>query len=140
MNVTPADLAKLALERHRLPWNWSLQFAALILFCLTLLFHSPLFLTATIILCATGFLSLNMDEPPDNRWFRFVKAGIEWEKDWIAAPWNWAKWTKFIFIFIITIVFLWALWTREAATLGLILGFAVLIRVVVENMKNGIEP
>ncbi|NDV19628.1 hypothetical protein GO013_09375 [Pseudodesulfovibrio sp. JC047] len=140
MTITPSDLFQLATQRHRQPWNWSLHFTALISCCLAVLFHSPFFLTATIILGAVGFLELRMKTTPNTRWFRFVHAGIEWEKDWFATPWNTGKWTRFLLVFCIAIFFLWALWSRELAALALIIGFGALIRVMVENYKNGIKP
>lgn len=140
MTVTPSELFDLALARHRQPWNWSLHFAALVLFCLMLLGHSYLLLASSLILLGTGFFSLNLDEPPKNRWFNFVAAGVIWEKNWVAAPWNWVKWSRLLFVSCISGVSIWALWTCELATLGLLVGFAVLARVVKENMANGIKP
>lgn len=140
MVVTPAELAELALKRHREPWNWTIQFAALPLACLTFLTHSYLLAATTLILISAGFLHLKMDEAPDNRWFRFVHAAVEWEKNWIAAPWNWYKGLRFLFFLLVSALTIWALWTHELATLGLLLGFAVLVRVVRENKQDGIEP
>ena len=37
-------------------------------------------------------------------------------------------------------VTVWALWTRELATLGILAGFAYLAKVVRENKANDIDP
>lgn len=138
--VTPAQLLNLALERHHQPWNWSLHFVALWLFGLTLLFHSYLLLAATFIILGTGLFQLNLSQNPGNRWFSFVDDGVEWEKNWIAAPWGFYKWRRFLFILVVTGILIWALWTREYATLLLIVGFAYLVTVMVENKSSGIDP
>ena len=140
MVVTPSELVALALRRHMEPWNWSFQCAALCLFCLTLLFHSYLLLAAALILLGTGFFRLGLDDPPDNRWFQFVRRALEWEKNWIAAPWNWYKIRRFGFALTVAAITVWALWTSESAAIGLIVGFAVLARVVAENRGKGIDP
>lgn len=140
MIVTPSELVGLALARHREPWNWTLHFAALWLLCPALLFHSALFLAAALILSGAGFFRLGLGAPPDNRWFRFVRRCLEWEKNWIAAPWNRHKTGRFVFALAAAVAVVWALWTREPAALALIIGFAVLARVVAENRKNGIDP
>lgn len=140
MNITPQELFRLAIERHREPWNWTLQFAAAVVFCLALLFHSSLLVTAALILFGVGFMKLHMDEPPDNRWFRFVARSVEWEKNWESTPWTWIKITKCMFVLAATGLLLWALWVREPATLGLFFGFVVLYKVMLENIDSGIEP
>lgn len=140
MVVTPSELFNLALSRHRQPWNWTLQFAALGLLCLTLLFHSFLFLAAAVIFFGTGFFQLGLDDPPENGWFRFVAAGVEWEKNWVAAPWNWHKIWRFGFVLLVSAALIWALWVREPAALAIFVGFAVLARVVFENKDGGIVP
>jgi hypothetical protein len=140
MIVTPSELVALALARHREPWNWTFHFAALGLLFPTLLFHSYLFLAAALILFGAGFFRLDLDVPPDNRWFRFVHRGLEWEKNWIAAPWNRHKTGRFAFALATAVITIWALWTREPAALALIVGFTVLAFVVAENKKKGIDP
>ena len=140
MTVTPSELASLALARHMEPWNWTLQFSALALLSPTLLFHSYLLLAATLILFGTGFFRLHLDDPPDNRWFRFVHQAQEWEKDWLAAPWNWYKIKRFVFAILVAAATVWALWTSEPAAIGLIVGFAVLTRLVAKNKQDGIDP
>ena len=140
MIITPAELFTLALKRHQQPWNWSLQFSALWLFGLTLLFHSYLLLAVTFIIVGTGFFQLNLPKNLENRWFSFVEEGIEWEKNWIAAPWNFYKWKRFLFVLFVAGVLVWALWSREYASLLLITGFAYLVKVMVENKSAGIEP
>jgi len=139
MAVTPAELFALALERHRQPWNWSFQFAAVWVFGLTLLFHSYLLLAVTLIFFGAGFFHLDLPPVPGNRWISFVKKGVEWEKNWIAAPWNLIKWKRFLFVVVVSGVLVWALWTREYAALGLILGFACLVKVMVDNKAAGID-
>ena len=140
MVVTPSSLFALALARHRLPWNWSLHLAAQVLFGLTLLAHSYLLLAATLILFGTGLLELDLPEPPDHWWFRFVHRGVEWEKNWAAAPWNRVKWTRLLLTVLLCGVAVWALWVRELATLMLLAGFAALVRVMLQNRESGIDP
>lgn len=77
---------------------------------------------------------------PDNRWLAFVKRGITWEKNWIAAPWNWPKWWRFTFFLFIAAVFVWALWVLELAALMLLGTLAYLWTVMLENKAAGIEP
>lgn len=140
MTITPAHLFELAIERHRQPWNWTSQFTALGLFCLTLLLHSYLLLAATLIFFGAGFFRMQLPEPPNNRWFRFVTAAVEWEKDWIAAPWNWDKSWRFGLALIMTIAAIWAFWKQEPAAIALLICFAFLARVVFENKNAGIDP
>ncbi|WP_419785670.1 hypothetical protein [Pseudodesulfovibrio sp.] len=139
-NDTSSGLAALALARHRSHWNWTLHLAGLVVLALSLLLHGPLTASAGLILLGAGFFS--WPEPPhtDGRWQRFVRAGIEWEKDWIAAPWNRRKWIPFLAALLIGGYILWALWVRELASLALLIGFAVLLRVRKENKENGIDP
>ncbi|MCJ2165860.1 MULTISPECIES: hypothetical protein [unclassified Pseudodesulfovibrio] len=139
MAVTPSELFDLALVRHRQPWNWSLHCASMVLFCLTLLAHSYLLLASSMILFGTGFFSLNLGDPPQNRWFGFVAACVEWEKNWVAAPWNWVKWSRLLFVVCLAGAIAWVLWTRELAGIGLLVGFAALVRVVKENKDNGVD-
>ncbi len=140
MAVTPADLYSLALERHRQPWNWSLQFAALWLSGLTLLFHSYLLLATALIFSGTGFFRLSLPDPPENRWFAYVDRCVEWEKNWLAAPWNFYKWGRFLFVLALGSALIWSLWTRELAALGLVMGFVCLMRVRGANRTDGIDP
>lgn len=140
MVVTPSALFALALARHREPWNWTLQSAGLACLFPTLFLHSYLFLAAALILFGAGFFRLGLDQPPDNRWFRFAARALEWEKNWMAAPWNRHKIGRFCFALLASACLIWALWTRELAVLTLAAGFAVLARVVAENKKNGIAP
>lgn len=140
MVVTPSELAALALARHQEPWNWTFQAAGLCLLCPALFFHSFLFLAAALIFLGAGFFRLQLGPPPDNRWFRLVHNALEWEKNWLAAPWNRYKIIRFAFVIGTSIALTLALWTREAAALALLLGFAVLARVAVENKQNGIDP
>lgn len=140
MAFAPSDLAQLALRRHREPWNWTFHFTALCMLCTALLLHSSLLTAAALIFFGTGFFPLNLDPPPDNRWFRFVRRAVEKEKNWAAAPWNRHKTGWFCLGLAIVSIVIWALWVREPATLALLLGFAVLARVVEENRRGGIDP
>ncbi len=140
MTVTPSSLFALAVSRHRQPWNWSLHVAALVLFCLALLTHGYLLLAASFVLLGVGFFELKLPDQPDNRWFRLARRGVEWEKNWAAAPWNRVKWTRLLIFAALASLSVWALWVRELATLMLLAGFAVLVRVMRENRKSGIDP
>ena len=140
MVVTPSELLSLALARHREPWNWTLQSAALACLCPALYFHSPLFLSATLVLFGVGFLRLEMGQPPANRWFRFVDRALVWERNWLAAPWNWPKTWRFCFVILAITAVGWALWASDLAALALAAGFGVLARVAAENKENGIDP
>nr|WP_319583089.1 hypothetical protein [uncultured Pseudodesulfovibrio sp.] len=100
--------------------------------------HGYLMLAASLILLGVGFFELKLDEPPDNRWFRFVRRAIDWEKNWGAAPWNRVKWTRLLFALLVAGFTVWALWVRELAGLMLVAGFAVLAWVVRQNRENGI--
>jgi hypothetical protein len=139
MVVTPSSLFALAVSRHRQPWNWSLHLAALILFGLALFAHGYLLLAASLILLGAGFFDLRLDGPPDNRWFRLVRSGVEWEKNWSAAPWNRVKWSRLLFAVLAAGLCVWALWARELAAVMLLAGFAVLAWVVRQNRENGID-
>lgn len=140
MAVTPSELFDLALSRHRQPWNWTLHLAGLCGLGLTLLLHSPLLLAASLIMFGAGFFQ--WPEPPglDSRWFRFTRQAVEWEKNWIAYPWSVHKWAWFLLTLFTVFVTVWALWTRELATLGILAGFAYLAKVVRENKANDIDP
>jgi len=140
MSITPHQLFRLAIRRHREPWNWTLQFAAAIAFCQAMLFHNSLFFATALILFGTGFMRLCMTKPPDNRWFRFVARFVEWEKNWESTPWTWSKVMKFTGVLVILVLLFWALWVRELATIGLIFGFCVLHNVMRQNIENGIKP
>ncbi|MEZ7196143.1 hypothetical protein [Pseudodesulfovibrio karagichevae] len=128
------------MSRHRQPWNWSLHLAALVLFGLALFTHGYLLLAASLILLGAGFFELGLDGPPDNRWFRFVRGGVEWEKNWSAAPWNRVKWSRLAIVVLVGGLSVWALWTQELAAVMLLAGFAVLAWVVRQNRENGIDP
>lgn len=140
MAVTPSSLFGLAVSRHRQPWNWSLHCAGLSLFALALFTHGYLVLAASLILLGTGFFELDLGAPPENLWFRFVHRGVEWERNWSAAPWNRGKWWRLLMAVVLAGVTAWALWVRELATLMLLVGFAVLIRVRQRNRDAGIDP
>lgn len=140
MPISPSELSALAQARRREPWNWTSQFVALAFLCPTLFFHSSLALAATLIFFGVGFFRLELPAPPDNRWFRFVHRAIEWEKNWLAAPWSWYKSWRFGFVLLAATAVARALWTRDLAMLALIAGFGVLARVARENKKNGIDP
>lgn len=139
MLPSPKHIFSLALERHRQPWNWTFQFASLWLFGLALLFHSYLTLAASFILLGTGFFHIHVPVP-DNRWFAFVVRSVEWEKNWIGAPWNWYKLWRLIASLLIGGITVWALWTRALAALMLIIALAYLWQVMIENKDAGIEP
>ncbi|MBG0790681.1 MAG: hypothetical protein H0S80_09315 [Desulfovibrionaceae bacterium] len=140
MAVTPSELLTLALARHREPWNRTLHAASLACLCPALFLHSYLLVAAALILLGAGFFRLGLGAPPDNRWFRFTARAVEWEKNWLAAPWNWSKIWRFCFAVIAATALVWALWTGDMAALALAVGFGVLVRVAVENKKNGINP
>jgi len=140
MAVTPSEIAALALARHRGPWNWTLHLAGLAVLCLSLLLHGPLTASAGLILLAAGFFRWPEPVRPQTRWLRFVHAAVEWEKDWVAAPWNRHKWLWFLLALLVSGYAVWALWTRELASLSLLAGFAVLWRVMRENKENGVDP
>ncbi len=140
MPVTPAQLLSLAIARHHQPWNWSLHFAALLLLCLALLFHGYLLLAAAMILFGAGFFPLNLSTPKKNRWFAFVQRRIEAQKDWTAQPWTGPKVLRLTILCMVLLYAAWALWVREWASLGLLLGFAALYPLIAENRAGGIKP
>ncbi|BCS88597.1 hypothetical protein [Pseudodesulfovibrio sediminis] len=140
MVTSPSELFDLALKRHRQPWNWTLQFAGIMLLGLTLAAHSYLLLAASMILFGAGFYELHMPEPSENLWFRFVSGGIQWEKNWVATPWTFGKIFKCCVTLALLAVTVWALVVREIGTIGLLIGFLALARVVVENRDSGVEP
>lgn len=140
MSVTPSHLFALAVERHREPWNWTLHFASLFGFALTLFLHSYLLLATSLILFGAGLFNLDMPDMPDTRWRRFVRQAVEWEKNWIAYPWTFYKTWRFVFAVAVAAFLIWALWVREPSALALLLGFACLARVVRENKDAGIDP
>ena len=140
MAVTPSELLALAIKRHRSPWGWTVHFAGLAVLILALPTHSGLVLSAAIILLGAGFFRWPEPTRTDTRWHRFVHRGVEWEKNWIAAPWNRYKWLRLLFFLLIAGVTTWALWTRDIAILALLAAFAYLIRIVRENRDLGIDP
>jgi hypothetical protein len=140
MTVTPNQILTLALRRHRIPWNWTFHFVSLGAFALTLLFHSYLMFAATTILFGAGFFDLQLPPMRDNRWHHFAHAGIEWEKNWIASPWNWSKVWRFLFVLTIACVTIWALWTQDAAVLALLTGYAVLMRSCAKILQAALIP
>lgn len=140
MATTPAEVFALALARHRLLWNWTAHFAALCLFAFTLLFHSYVLLAVTLALFGAGFYELGLPEMKDGRWRQFVLRMIEWEKNWIAAPWIWGKWWRFLFICSVVLVVVWALWTGNPPVIMVLISFAYLSHVVRENKKRGVDP
>lgn len=139
MAVTPSELFGLALKRHREPWNWTLHCASLLAFALTLLLHSYLLFATSLILLGAGFFDLKMPEPPKNRWFKFAEEGVEWEKDWVAYPWTFRKIWRFAFVVLVSLIVCWVLVTRELSALGMLMGFAYLIKVVRDNRESGID-
>lgn len=140
MTVTPSHLFDLAVRRHREPWNWTLHFAALVGFALTLLLHSYLMLAASLILFGAGLFDLGMPDLPDNRWGRFVHDAVEWEKNWAVMPWTFRKTWRFAFVVVVALICTWALWVREPSALGLLIGFAYLVKIYRENRESGIDP
>jgi len=140
MVVTPSEIFELALERHRRPWNWTLHFAGLAGLALTLLLHSYLMLATTLIVMGAGFFELNLPPMKIGRWRRFATAGVEWERDWLAAPWNWRKIWRFGVFLIILIIVIVSLWMQEPVAVSLIIAFAYLAKVVRENIEGGIDP
>lgn len=140
MTVTPSDLVRLALERHRMEWNWTAHFAALVCLALALLLHSGLLLAAALILLAAGTFDAGLPPMRAGRWQRFVRRGVEWEKNWAAASWDLGKSARFIIFMVGCVVSVWALWTRELATLGLLVGLGLLYWVMLDNLSGGIDP
>lgn len=140
MAVTPSEIFALALERHRQPWNWTLHFAALVGFLLTLVLHSYLMFAATVIVFGAGFFDLHMPLMQEGRWQRFMHDGVEWEKNWIAAPWNWRKTWRLLVVLGMIYTTIWAFWTREPVAISLIIAFIYLAKVVRENIEGGIDP
>ncbi|WP_238528154.1 hypothetical protein [Pseudodesulfovibrio mercurii] len=128
------------MSRHRQPWNWSLHAAALVLFGLALFAHGYLLLAASLILLGAGFFELDLPAPPENWWFGLARRGVEWEKNWSAAPWNRVKWSRLLGALLLAGVLVWGLWVRELAALGLLFGFAVLVWVMRRNREDGIDP
>lgn len=140
MALTPTDILSLALTRHRLPWNWTAHFAALGVFAFTLLLHSYILLAVTLACFGAGFFELGLPDMKEGRWKRFVTRMVEWEKNWIAAPWNRGKWWRFLFVLMVAAVTVWALWTGNPPLLALLVAFAYLARVVKENKEAGVDP
>lgn len=140
MVTTPSDIRKLAIRRHQSTWNWTLHFAAVIGFCLTLLFNSYILLACSVILFGAGFFHLNLPVLKQTFWTRFVARAVEWEKNWIAAPWNFYKIWRFTVVLLLAAVIIWALWTSDAVVLALFAGFGFLIYVVRDNIAGGIKP
>ena len=138
--MTPSDLLRLALERHRRPWNWTLQFAGLVCFALALLFHSYLWLAVSLILAGAGFFELRLPEPGDSAWFRFVRGRVEWEKNWAAFPWTWRKGWRFGAVVLLSMAAMWAMWTRDLAVLTLMVAMGALVAVARKNREQGIDP
>lgn len=140
MAVTPSEILALAIERHRRPWNWTLHFAGLVGMALTLLLHSYLMFAVALITAGAGFFDLKLPPMTESRWKHFVNDGVEWEKNWIAAPWNWRKIWRFGFFLLVAAFSIWALWAQEPVAVSLILAFTYLLKVVRENKKGGVDP
>jgi hypothetical protein len=140
MTLTPSDIFVLALRRHRTPWNFTVQAAAMGCFVLTLLLHSFLLLATSLIFFGAGFFELPLPEMGDGRWRRFVMAMIEWEKNWSSLPWTFRKWARFICVLILACVLLWALWAVDILVLCLFAAFGYLAHIVAENRDAGIDP
>lgn len=140
MAVTPSEILALAFERHRLPWNWTLHFAGLAGLALTLLLHSYLMFAATLIVMGAGFFELNLPPMKNGPWHRFVVAGVDWERNWLAAPWNWRKTWRFAVFLLVAAIIIVSLWAQEPVAVALIIAFAYLAKVVRENIEGGIDP
>lgn len=140
MVATPSDIRDLALARHQQVWNWTAHFAALCFLGLTLLLHSYLLLAVTMALFGAGFFEMGLPPMKQCRWRRYVLRMVEWEKNWIAAPWNRVKWLRFLFVAAVAAVTVWALWTQSPPVLAVLAGFGYLARVVKENREAGIDP
>lgn len=140
MVATPSDILSLALKRHRLVWNWTAHFAALCFLSLALLLHSYLLFAVSTALFGAGFFEMGLPEMADCRWRRYVARMVEWEKNWVAAPWNWPKWWRLLFVLALASVTVWALWTQNPPVLAMLAAFAYLARVVKENREAGIDP
>jgi len=140
MPVTPSEILTLAIQRHRQPWNWTLHFCGLAGFALSLMLHSYLLFAASLIIFGAGFFELGLPPVKENRWLRFVHEAVEWEKNWIAAPWNWQKIWRFGVFLMFAVLFIWACWEQEPVAIALFSGFAYLAKVVRENKEGGIDP
>ncbi len=140
MSITPSEIFILAITRHQKPWNWSLHFAGLIGFALSLLFHSYLLFATSLIFSGAGFFDLKLPPVPESRWLRFVASAVEWEKNWVAAPWSGHKIRRMFLVVLIAAITVWALWTKDGVVLSLLVGFAYLFKIMKENMEGGIDP
>lgn len=140
MATTPSEVFYLALARHQLVWNWTVHFAALCLFALTLLFHSYLLLAVSLACLGAGFFDMGLPEMKDGRWRRFVLGMIEWEKNWIAAPWIWLKWLRLICVTMVALLSIWALWTQNPPVLAVLGASGYLVHVVRDNKRRGVDP
>lgn len=140
MAVTPSELFALAVVRHRQPWNLTLHLAGVGAFALALLLHSYLLLAMALILGGAGFVAYDVGEPPDNGWFRFTAGLVRWERDWASLPWTWRKISRVGLALLLAGVTVWALWVRELATIGLLIGAAALAWVVRDNREKDSWP
>lgn len=140
MPVTPSELLRLAMKRHRMEWNWSVHFAAMVNFGLALLLHSWLLTATTLILLAAGCFDFGLGPLPEGRWQRLVHRGLEWERNWSVAEWDFGKSARFAIFLVALVTSVWALWTRDLAMLGLLFGFGFLYWVMLDNLSGGIDP
>jgi len=140
MEVTPSQLFSLALKRHRIPWNWTVHFIGLIGFSLSLMLHSYLMFATSFIVLGAGFFELGLPQMRQGRWQRFVHDSVEWEKNWVAAPWNWRKIWRFIFVLTMIFLSLWSLIAQEPVAISLLLAFIYLLTIVRKNKEGGIDP
>ena len=131
-------------RRHINPWNWWSQVFGLVLLALGLwLRNAGLLVLAALVLLASSLLDFQL--PPMrglglNALENLAARAIRWEHAWLLRPWDrkkilWAAGTG-VSVLLAAVM----LWTQDLALLLTVVGVICLVRVALENKRNGIDP
>ena len=131
-------------RRHINPWNWWSQiFAAILLVGGLWLHNAGLLVLGALLLLASALLDFQL--PPMRgrgleRLENLAARAIRWEHDWLLRPWDrkkilWAAGTG-VSVLLAAVM----LWTQDLALLLTVVGVICLVRVALENKRDGIKP
>lgn len=131
-------------RRHINPWNWWTQVLGLGLFGLGLWLHNAALVVLTLLLILVASL-VDFQLPPMRglgltTLENLAARAIRWEHRWLLLPWDRKKilWTAGAAGAALLAVVM--LWTQDLALLLAVVGLICLVRVALQNKRDGIEP
>jgi hypothetical protein len=131
-------------RRHINPWNWWSQVFGLVLLALGLwLRNAGLLVLAALVLLASSLLDFQL--PPMrglglNALENLAARAIRWEHAWLLRPWDRKKTLWACGAAAAALLTGVMLWTQDLALLLAGVGLVCLVRVALENKRNGIDP